>query len=1259
MAHEKHIVDRLSTRLPSLLPEHIREDSPFFEDFLQAYFEYLESEIIVLESQGDLEGVRLEDGTSLEESKILIERGTDPAAPDIETSKLLQESPTEPFAKGEYIYGKTNGSVAKIKVINGLTLIVDTISGTGFAEGESIEGRDGQQTGVVKNYKENSVVASNRLLDYSDIDRTLESFLKYFQKDFIPSLDLKETQNARLTLKNIGSLYKQKGTAESVKFLMRLLYGENAEVKYPIDETLFASGSAYNEERRVSVTMDPGGTPKRTDKIVQYDIETPTLITADAIVENVFIIDENARKYSVSISLEHRGEFDFNREVTFIDRDGVTKYVGTLKGVVSKPSDSSSSIFVSLEDDSGDLLLETGSGIVHEQSTIGALYDMQDVINYSGGKADTDTLLAKANVTGLTRGGIERIFIEEGGINYEGGDLIIFDDSATGGNGAEALIGSVGDEIILEDALAFEQYEITATAGQVIFGGMLNGKAVRDDHNKPIAINAVNTAVEVHIDGIVQNPEHYQVNRDSIVFTTPPTLLGGERVEIFTDKSRLLYEDGTEMLLNAYEVEDVLNSGNFVKVITDQRIRSVQITNQGTGYTKLPTVFPGGYLYFKDVSGFQQGENIQGLTSLATGSIIRVESDRNRLVIKRTSTDINAFSVGETIRGSNSLEEETLTQTTVSSGTGATLFAYSDSIGGVEKLTITSQGDEFDSDAIIDATSYYNMMITTPTGNLNQDVQITGESSGATALIQSYDAQRHILKYKNLNGMFIDNEKVTYENSDSFDIIKNSPYTGRGTVAGEGLLNDSFLSDTGFADSKVANIHDSKLYQSHSYIIKVGESINNYRSIVKDLIHPSGHIFFGEVAVKTEILSSDIEGRFDVNEDNKLGILSTKFVPTIIITAFPTNNVLLEESTRDIEHRLLLEDDHLLENEDSRDNIAQTSKETVLMLWTTADEVNAQDMITQLRDAGNEKNKDLHENAHYNVHTIKKFINDSTNAVIDARVSLPIAPVAESVTLLNQRSPRLDGVISVLNLDTPDNDYYIKETSFPIDSEYGAIGVRPSDQGKVFQYYHPSEEILILEDGYKILNEEPLNNLRFDPVDKGDLHGHKILMEDDSGTILLEDETVPEDREYFVTERSYDLHSPFMYYEDHDRIVMENGDVLIKEGAGESVHTFVPLGPTFRTLNKIAFQNCYKISYYLLDEPSDTNDEDRILMEDGISGILMEDVEATGLTISQLEEQLGNFYVNDLPLHERKRTNIAFSSYVNSSNITNSTLQSL
>ena len=88
MAFEKHIVDRLSTRLPSLLPDWIQEEAPVFELFVKSYFEYLESEIIVLESQTALEGVRLEDGTSLEAKSLLLEDGTNPASPQ-ETSKIF------------------------------------------------------------------------------------------------------------------------------------------------------------------------------------------------------------------------------------------------------------------------------------------------------------------------------------------------------------------------------------------------------------------------------------------------------------------------------------------------------------------------------------------------------------------------------------------------------------------------------------------------------------------------------------------------------------------------------------------------------------------------------------------------------------------------------------------------------------------------------------------------------------------------------------------------------------------------------------------------------------------------------------------------------------------------------------------------------------------------------------------------------------------------------------------------------------------
>ena len=982
--------------------------------------------------------------------------------------------------------------------------------------------------------------------------------------------------------------------------------------------------------------MDQGAIPKQTDKIVQYNDVDTTLVDAEAIVENAYITDLENREYSLSISLTHRGEFVKNKIAYLIDRDGVTTYQGTIKGIVSSIDTTQGSIYFRNEDNNGDLLTEDGDGLLMETISAGSMYELQDVVDFNGGKLDTDTLTAKSNVTSVSRGPVEKIYIETGGQTYSPGDIVVFDNDASGGNGAEAIIGATGDELILEDALAFEQYEITATANQTVFGGISGGQAVRDDHGKPIAINRFHGALEVHIDGVVQNQNTYNIANDGITFTTNPNLSGGERVEIFTDKSRLLYEDGNEVLLNGYQ-----NSPSGSIISTDQRLRRVQITNPGAGYEKLPAVFPGGFLYFDDISGYQVNETVTGGTSNATSVILRLEPENNRIVVKRSSSDTGIYQAGETITGSNSSTAKVLVQEKVSHGTGAKIYAWSSQIGAIEKLTISDQGNKFDADAILDeTTSFHNMLIQTPSSTLNKGVQITGSVSGATANVQSYDNTRNILKYKNLSGMFIDDEKVTFESSDSFIVLKNDPYTSRGKVSGEGLMNGAFLSDKGFASSKTSNIQDSKLYQSHSYIIKVGESINNYRSIVKDLVHPSGHIFFGEVAVKSEILSSGFDGRFEVNPENQMGIVSSTFVPTIIIPSFPTDNVLMEDSPTDgsgAPIRVLMEDGHLLENEDSRDNIAQTSKETLVMLYTTKTEVDAQEMITQLQIA-HDINKDTGREdgaGHFNIFTKKQF---------DASFV--------------QKSPRRDGAVTVLNLETADNDYYVNNSDVPLTSEFGNVAVRPADSGKVFQFWHPSEEVLIHEDGTKILNEEPLNFVRFDPFDR-DLHGERILMEDETGVFLLEDDTVPETREFFVTERSVELDNPFIYMEDNSRIITEDGDAFVKEDSGESVHTFVPLGPTLRSLNKIAFQNCYKISYYILDETSDTNDEDKILLEDGISAVLSETSVSEGLSINQMNEQLGTFYIDDLDEKQRQRTNIAFSSYVNSSNITNSALAAL
>ena len=84
MSHEDFAIDRLSQRLPSLLPEYLKNESPMFEAFLKAYFEYLEAEILTLSSQSDIDGVLFEDSTG----SMLLESATVAPSPDQDTSKI-------------------------------------------------------------------------------------------------------------------------------------------------------------------------------------------------------------------------------------------------------------------------------------------------------------------------------------------------------------------------------------------------------------------------------------------------------------------------------------------------------------------------------------------------------------------------------------------------------------------------------------------------------------------------------------------------------------------------------------------------------------------------------------------------------------------------------------------------------------------------------------------------------------------------------------------------------------------------------------------------------------------------------------------------------------------------------------------------------------------------------------------------------------------------------------------------------------------
>ncbi|HAI56768.1 MAG TPA: hypothetical protein DCM04_02445 [Saprospirales bacterium] len=51
-------------------------------------------------------------------------------------------------------------------------------------------------------------------------------------------------------------------------------------------------------------------------------------------------------------------------------------------------------------------------------------------------------------------------------------------------------------------------------------------------------------------------------------------------------------------------------------------------------------------------------------------------------------------------------------------------------------------------------------------------------------------------------------------------------------------------------------IQDSRYYQSFSYVIKTGQTIDNWKDVVKKLLHPAGFAFFGEVTIFSEAVGA-------------------------------------------------------------------------------------------------------------------------------------------------------------------------------------------------------------------------------------------------------------------------------------------------------------------------------------------------------------------------------------------------------------------
>ena len=77
------------------------------------------------------------------------------------------------------------------------------------------------------------VDASKNLLNYRDIDNTLDEYVAYFNDEFMPTIPQSHLANNAIVIKNIVDYHRARGTEKSYEFLFHILYDDDITFYYP------------------------------------------------------------------------------------------------------------------------------------------------------------------------------------------------------------------------------------------------------------------------------------------------------------------------------------------------------------------------------------------------------------------------------------------------------------------------------------------------------------------------------------------------------------------------------------------------------------------------------------------------------------------------------------------------------------------------------------------------------------------------------------------------------------------------------------------------------------------------------------------------------------------------------------------------------------------------------------------------------------------------------------------------------------------
>lgn len=150
---------------------------------------------------------------------------------------------------------------------------------------------------------------SRNLLEYRDIDKTVDEFLIHFKETFLKDLPLDIKSDPRLFVRNILDLYQNKGNIQSVKLAMRALFDHDSSVYLPSQDIFKTSDGTWVKPIYLEVSISP-----RNITFVNKEI-LGTTTRSRAFCEGVVKKRINGKYVDVLFLSNIRGDFEYGERI--------------------------------------------------------------------------------------------------------------------------------------------------------------------------------------------------------------------------------------------------------------------------------------------------------------------------------------------------------------------------------------------------------------------------------------------------------------------------------------------------------------------------------------------------------------------------------------------------------------------------------------------------------------------------------------------------------------------------------------------------------------------------------------------------------------------------------------------------------------------------------------------------------------------------------------------------------------------------------